>query len=282
MKNQGYTTLNMGGHLLALDTPVVMGILNATPDSFYASSRVREEREMAQRALDMAAEGASILEVGGCSTRPGSAPADEEEEMARLRRCLPVVCRACPDVPLSVDTFRPDVARMCVEEFGVAMVNDVSGGNDEMFRMVARLKVPYVLMSTAPDVETMLRTWVRQVDQLHDLGVADIVLDPGFGFGKTLEDNYRVLSQLDRLHALPQPLLVGVSRKSMACRLLDITPDEALNATTVIHTVALEKGAAILRVHDVRPAIEAIRVVSALTSKPQSNIKPQTSNLKVN
>jgi dihydropteroate synthase len=230
----------------------------------------------------MAAEGASILDVGGCSTRPGSAPADEEEEMARLRRCLPVVCRACPDVPLSVDTFRPDVARMCVEEFGVAMVNDVSGGNDEMFRMVAHLKVPYVLMSTEPDVETMLRTWVRQVDQLHDLGVADIVLDPGFGFGKTLEDNYRVLSQLDRLHALPQPLLVGVSRKSMACRLLDITPDEALNATTVIHTVALEKGAAILRVHDVRPAIEAIRVVSALTSKPQSNIKPQTSNLKVN
>ena len=262
-------TLNMGGHLLALDTPVVMGILNATPDSFYPSSRVKGEREMAQRALDMVAEGASILDVGGCSTRPGYEPVEEKEEMARLRRCLPVVRRACPDIPISVDTFRPDVARMCVEEYGVAMVNDVSGGNDDMFRMVARLKVPYVLMSIAPDVPTMLRTWVRQVDALHDLGVSDVVLDPGFGFGKTLDDNYKLLSQLDHLHALQKPLLVGVSRKSMLWRMLGITPDEALNATTAVHTVALEKGAHILRVHDVRAAVEAVRIVGKLQQMVQ-------------
>ena len=268
-------TLNMGGHLLALDTPIVMGILNATPDSFYPSSRVKGEREIAQRALGMVAEGAAVLDVGGCSTRPGYEPVEEKEEMARLRRCLSVVRSACPDIPVSVDTFRPDVARMCVEEYGVTMVNDVSGGSDEMFSMVARLRVPYVLMSTQPDVPTMLRTFAQQVDVLHDLGVADIVLDPGFGFGKTLDDNYHVLHDMERLHVLGLPLLVGVSRKSMVWRLLGITPDEALNATTVIHTVALEKGADILRVHDVRAAVEAIRVIAALTPKAQtSNLKP--------
>lgn len=251
----------MGGRLLSLDTPVAMGILNATPDSFYESSRVKSERDMSQRALDMVAEGAAILDVGGCSTRPGCEPAGEKEEMARLRRCLPVVRRACPDIPVSVDTFRPDVARMCVEEYGVTMVNDVSGGTDEMFRMVARLRVPYVLMSTQPDVPSMLRAFSRQVDSLHELGAADVVLDPGFGFGKTIDDNYCVLQQLERLHVMDLPLLVGVSRKSMVYRLLGITPDEALNATTVLHVMALEKGAHILRVHDVRAAVEAIRIV---------------------
>ena len=261
MKNQPIHTLNMGGRLLSLETPVVMGILNATPDSFYEASRLHGERETAQRVLDMVAAGAAILDVGACSTRPGGTPVDEAGEMARLRRCLPVVRRACPDVPLSVDTFRPDVARMCVEEYGVTMVNDVSGGNDEMFRMMARLRVPYVLMSTQPDVPGMMRTFADQVDVLHDLGVADIVLDPGFGFGKTLDDNYRVLGQMERLHALGLPLLVGVSRKSMVHRLLEVTPPDALNGTTVVHTVALMKGAHILRVHDVRPAAEAIRIV---------------------
>ncbi|MBR4387961.1 MAG: dihydropteroate synthase [Prevotella sp.] len=261
MKNRRYFTLNMGGRMLSLDTPVAMGILNATPDSFYESSRVKSERDISQRALDMVAEGAAILDVGGCSTRPGCEPAGEKEEMARLRRCLPVVRRACPDIPISVDTFRPDVARMCVEEYGVTMVNDVSGGSDEMFRMVARLRVPYVLMSIQPDVPSMLRTFGRQVDSLHEFGVADVVLDPGFGFGKTLDDNYRVLQQLEHLHVMDLPLLVGVSRKSMVHRLLGITPDEALNATTVLHVMALEKGAHILRVHDVRAAVEAIRIV---------------------
>ena len=252
--------------MLSLHTPVVMGILNATPDSFFAESRVQDDHAATQRMLDMVAHGVAILDIGGCSTRPGGTPVDEKEEMSRLRRFLPLVKRTCPDTPLSVDTFRPDVARMCVEEYGVAMVNDVSGGSDDMFRMVARLRVPYVLMSTQPDVTTMLRTFATQVDVLHDMGVADIVLDPGFGFGKTLDDNYRVLAHMERLHVMGLPLLVGVSRKSMIHRLLGVTPDEALNGTSIIHTLALMKGAHILRVHDVQPAVEAIRIVEHLTN----------------
>ena len=264
MKNKATLSLDLGGQLFSLHSPVVMGILNATPDSFYAASRVMDEHNMAQRALEMVSYGAAILDVGGCSTRPGSDVVDERVEMARLRRALAVVRRACPDVPLSVDTFRPDVARMCVEEYGVAMVNDVSGGTDDMFRMVARLRVPYVLMSTQPDIPSMLRTFATQVDRLHDMGVADIILDPGFGFGKTLDDNYRVLAHMERLHVLGQPVLVGVSRKSMIYRLLEVTPADALNGTTAVHTVALMKGAHLLRVHDVLPAVETIHVVERM------------------
>lgn len=284
-------TINVHGRLIDLGTPQVMGILNVTPDSFYAGSRRQTEAEIAARAMQIVAQGGTMIDIGAFSTRPGAAQVTQEEEMERLRRSLTVVRQVLPDAVLSVDTFRPDVARMAVEEFGVGIINDVSEGNvngafggtdagttlrngtedvsgadgvPEMFRMVARLGVPYVLMSLKPAVGDMLMGFAREVQQLRDLGAKDIILDPGFGFGKTLRQNYSLMAQLDRLTEMGLPLLVGASRKSMIFRLLDITPDEALNGTTVINTMALERGASILRVHDVREAVEAVRIYRML------------------
>ena len=272
------STINVHGQLLSLATPQVMGILNVTPDSFFAGSRKQTELEIAQRANQIVAEGGTIIDVGAFSTRPGADEVSMEEEMARLRKALPIIRKEQPDVALSIDTFRPEVAQMAVEEYGADIINDVSEGgitgivdtplmqdNDDeypaIFRMMGKLKVPYILMSVQKDVHDMLKGFSKEVQQLRDLGVKDIILDPGFGFGKTMEENFKLLHEMDKLQVMDLPLLVGVSRKRMIWKTLDITADEALNGTTVINTLALAKGANILRVHDVKAAVEATRLV---------------------
>ena len=273
-------TINVNGTLMDLATPRVMGIVNVTPDSFFAGSRTRTEADIARRVEQLVAEGADILDVGGYSSRPGADDVSPEEERERLRLGLGVIRRVAPEAVVSVDTFRADVARMCVEEYGAALVNDISGGelDAEMFPTVARLGVPYVLMHMQGTPQTMqdrplynnvLRDvflyFARKVQQLRDLGQKDILLDPGFGFGKTLEDNYALLAHLEEFSSVfGLPVLVGVSRKSMITRLLGVTPAEALNGTTVLNTLCLQKGVSILRVHDVRPAVEAVRLVQAM------------------
>lgn len=276
------STINVHGKLLSLATPQVMGILNVTPDSFFAGSRKQTELEIAQRANQIVAEGGTIIDVGAFSTRPGADEVSMEEEMNRLRKALPIIRKEQPDVALSVDTFRPEVAQMAVEEYGADIINDVSEGgitgivdtplmqnNDDeypaIFRMMGRLKVPYILMSVQKDVHDMLMGFSKEVQQLRDLGVKDIILDPGFGFGKTVEENFKLLSEMDKLQVMNLPLLVGVSRKRMIWKTLDITADEALNGTTVINTLALTKGANILRVHDVKAAVEAVKLVNNVT-----------------
>ena len=272
-------TLNCNGKLITLSSPQVMGILNVTPDSFYSGSRKQTEREIAERTQQILAEGGTMIDVGGCSTRPGidvggcstrpgSAPVDEEEESRRLRFALEIVRREAPDTIVSIDTFRPDVARMTVEEFGADIINDVSEGADpEMFRMVARLKVPYILMSIAPTIRDMMLRFAREIQQLRDCGQKDIILDPGFGFGKDLQQNYDVMHQLDQLDALSLPVLVGISRKRMVRQLLESDPLQALNGTTVLNTISLMKGASILRVHDVKEAVECVRIVGQMNPK---------------
>jgi dihydropteroate synthase len=270
-------TLNCNGQLLSLDTPQVMGILNATPDSFYADSRQTTEEGIVRRTHQILDEGGTMIDVGACSTRPGSEPVSEAEEMQRLRFALPIVRREAPDAIISVDTFRPVVARMSVEEFGASIINDVEGCKD-MFRMVSRLRVPYIYMSSKPTIREVLLDCAEAVDALRSMGQKDIILDPGFGFGKTpeersaqgdacLDKNYAVMQQLERMQTLQLPLLVGVSRKSMIYKLLGITADEALNGTTALNTIALLKGASILRVHDVREAVECVKIVKSLNGQ---------------
>ena len=248
-----------------LGEPQVMGILNVTPDSFYAGSRKQTEQEIAERANQIFSEGGTMVDVGGYSTRPGAVEVSEAEEIERLRFGLSIVRRELPHAVVSVDTFRPDVARIAVEEFGVNIINDVSEGCMEMYRMVARLGVPYILMSVQPTLREMLLKFSKEVQQLHDLGVKDIILDPGFGFGKTLEQNYQLMNELEKLQIMELPLLVGISRKSMIYKLLGSTANDSLNGTTVLNTIALMKGASILRVHDVREAVECVRIVAALS-----------------
>ena len=260
-------TINVPGQLMELSKPQVMGILNVTPDSFFAGSRMQTEQEIAVRANQIMAEGATMIDVGGCSTRPGSEPVSEAEEMQRLRMALGAVRREQPHAVISVDTFRPDVARMAVEEFGADIINDVSEGNMEMYRMIARLRVPYILMSVQPTLRDMLLAFAREVQQLRDLGVKDIILDPGFGFGKSVVQNYQVMNSLERLLVMELPLLVGISRKSLIYKLLGLTPNESLNGTSVLNTIALMKGASILRVHDVKEAVECVRIVESLNSQ---------------
>ena len=260
-------TLNVHGRLLDLSRPLVMGILNATPDSFFADSRQQTEEDIAVCCQKMLSEGAAIIDVGGCSTRPGGEVATEAQEMERLRMALAVVRRNQPQAVISVDTFRPDVARMAVEEFGADIINDVSGGTPEMFRMVTRLGVPYILMSLQPTIREMLLSFAEKVQQLRDMGATDIILDPGFGFGKTLEQNYQVMNELEKLLVMELPLLVGISRKSMIYRAFDCTPKEALNGTTALNTIALMKGTSILRVHDVKEAVECVRIVKSLNGQ---------------
>lgn len=276
--------INVNGRLMDLSTPRVMGILNVTPDSFFAGSRTQTEAEVARRAEQLLADGADIIDIGGYSTRPGADEVSPDEEWARLSLGLKAVRAVSAEAVVSVDTFRAEVARRCVEDYGVAIINDISGGelDADMFPTVAALGVPYILMhmqgtprtmQQAPHYDDVLREVIlylaRKVQQLRDLGVRDIILDPGFGFGKTVEDNYRLLAHLDELALFGLPVLAGLSRKSMICRVLDITPDQALNGTTVLNTLCLSKGAHILRVHDVRPAVEAVRLFSA--AKAQSS-----------
>lgn len=270
-------TINVRGRLLDLSQPMVMGILNATPDSFYSGSRKQTEAEIADRANQIIAEGGRIIDVGAFSTRPGGAKeVSLEEETERLKRALEIVRREQPDAIVSVDTYRPLVARRCVEEFGADIINDVSEGGitgivgkeiheeGDMFETVAQLGVPYILMSVQPTLAKMMQNFAAEVQRLRDLGAKDIILDPGYGFGKTLEQNYEIVSEAERLLALELPVLVGVSRKSMIYRLVGGDPTTALNGTTVLHTVSLQKGASILRVHDVKEAFETIRIVQQL------------------
>ena len=268
-------TLNCNGKLLGLHTPQVMGILNVTPDSFYADSRQQTEEAIAGRTHQILDEGGTIIDVGACSTRPDSEPVTEAEEMERLRMALPIVKREVANAVVSVDTFRPNVARMVVEEYGVDIINDVGASADlsplashhlplDMFRMVSRLRVPYIYMSRKSTVKEVMLACAEAVDRLRSMGQKDIILDPGFGFGKTLEQNYEVFKGLERMQALHLPLLVGVSRKSMIWKLLGCTPAEALNSTTVLNTIALMKGASILRVHDVREAVECVKMTQQL------------------
>lgn len=256
-------TLNIRGQLVSLDRPLVMGILNATPDSFYAASRLQTEREIAERVHQIIDEGGRMIDVGAYSTRPGASEVTQDEEMRRLRLALDIVRREQPDAIVSVDTFRADVARMAVEEYDVDIINDVSEGADEqMFRTVAHLGVPYILMSIQANLHDTLLAFSRKVQQLRDFGQKDIILDPGFGFGKTLEENYLLMDQMERLLVMELPLLVGISRKSMIYKSLGCTPAEALNGTTMLNTIALMKGASILRVHDVSAAVECCKLFS--------------------
>lgn len=269
-------TINVRGRLLDLSEPKVMGILNATPDSFFAGSRRQTEAEIADRANEIMEQGGTIIDVGAFSTRPGAGEVSEQEETKRLRHALVIVRREQPDAVLSVDTYRPAVARMCVEEFGADIINDVSEGGitgivntpiheeESMFETVARLRVAYILMSVKPDLYSMIKAFAAEVQQLRDLGMKDVILDPGFGFGKTLEQNYRIMDGMERLHELGLPLLVGISRKSMISRVLQTDASGALNGTTVLNTIALLKGASILRVHDVRECVEAVRIVGSM------------------
>lgn len=273
-------TINVKGSLLPLTPPCVMGILNVTPDSFFAGSRVQTEQAIAQRTRQIIAEGGTIIDVGGCSTRPGAAEVSEQEEMHRLRTALPIIKKTIAEIPdspataISIDTFRPDVARMAVEEFDADIINDVSEGSETMFRMAARLAKPYILTSVQPDLRSTLLTFAAKVQQLRDFGQKDIILDPGFGFGKTLEQNFALMNELEKLHVLDLPLLVGISRKSMIFKTLGCTPNEALNGTTALNTIALMKGAAILRVHDVRQAVECCLLTSHLSSCHVPTVQP--------
>lgn len=269
-------TLNLRGKLYSLCEPKIMGILNVTPDSFYAESRTSDEEHIAARVQQLMDDGADMIDIGGYSSRPGADDVSPEEEMNRLRRGLRVVRRLYPEVPISVDTFRADVARMCVEEEGADIINDISGGmmDRQMFRTVARLGVPYILMhmqgtpdtmQQAPHYDNLRREvmlyFAERIDRLCQMGAKDIIVDPGFGFGKTLEHNYELFHHLDDFNLFNLLLLVGISRKSMIYKLLGGTPQTSLNGTTVLNTIALMKGAHILRVHDVKEAVEAKRIV---------------------
>ena len=282
MKTSDTKYIRVGGELMDLSVPRVMGILNVTPDSFYADSRMQTEQAIAARVEQIVAEGGELIDIGAYSSRPGADDVSAEEEMERLRRGLAIVRRVAPQAVVSVDTFRADVAQMCVEEYGVQIINDIAGGemDDRMFATVARLQVPYIMMhmqGTPRDMQQhphydnllaeVMQYFARKVQQLRDLGAKDIILDPGFGFGKTLEHNYELLSHLEEFRLFELPLLVGVSRKSMIYRLLGGTPADALNGTTVLHTVSLMKGADILRVHDVRQAVEVVKIYQQLNTK---------------
>ena len=256
-----YITLRNGRH--SFPVPEVMGILNVTPDSFFAASRKESEAEIAQRANEIIAQGATMIDIGACSTRPGSSPVSGEEEMSRMRKALSVVRREQPDAILSIDTFRPEVAKMSVEEFGADIINDVSGGTEEMFRLVAGLHVVYLLMSSDSTTEAVGEMFSAKTAELNNMGCDNIILDPGYGFGKDIVQNYSILRQQSKLRRSHYPLLAGVSRKRMVWQLLGCTPDEALNGTTVVNAVALQNEADILRVHDVSQAKETIKIIEA-------------------
>ena len=272
-------TINIKGELFSLDRPVVMGILNVTPDSFFAGSRKRTEAEIAARIEEILAQGGDWIDIGGYSSRPDATPVTADEEMRRLELGLEILRHDYPSVPVSVDTFRADVARYCVEKYGVAMINDISAGelDPEMFRTVADLQVPYIMMHMRGTPQTMasltdytnlmdeiMLYFAEKVRQLCLMGVSDLILDPGFGFSKTLEQNYELMAHLREFGIFDLPILVGISRKRMIYQLLGGTPEESLNGTTALHTYALLNGADILRVHDVKEAVEAVRIVQKI------------------
>lgn len=273
-------TLNLRGKLYPLDEPQIMGILNVTPDSIFAESRTSDNEQIAARVKQMMDEGADMIDIGGYSSRPGADDVSPQEEMERLRRGLRIVRKLYPDVPISVDTFRADVARMCIEEEGADLINDIAAGmmDRQMFKTVARLGVPYIMMHMQGTPETMqldphynnlrrevMLYFAERIDRLCQMGAKDIIIDPGFGFGKTVEHNYELMNHLEDFSVFNLPILVGISRKSMIYKLIGGTPQTSLNGTTVLNTIALTKGAHILRVHDVKQAVEAKRIWQATT-----------------
>lgn len=273
-------TLNLRGKLYPLDEPQIMGILNVTPDSFFAESRTSDDEQIAARVKQMMDEGADMIDIGGYSSRSGADDVSPQEEMKRLRRGLRIVRKLYPNVPISVDTFRADVARMCIEEEGADLINDIAAGmmDRQMFKTVARLGVPYIMMHMQGTPETMqldphynnlrrevMLYFAERIDRLCQMGAKDIIIDPGFGFGKTVEHNYELMNHLEDFSVFNLPILVGISRKSMIYKLIGGTPQTSLNGTTVLNTIALTKGAHILRVHDVKQAVEAKRIWQATT-----------------
>lgn len=272
-------SLNIKGRLIRFDRPAVMAIVNATPDSFYAGSRAFTIAEVQQRTEALIASGADIIDLGACSTRPGSEAPDADEELRRLELALSAIRKVSSDVPVSVDTYRADVALRCVNQLGADIINDISGGtlDDRMFDIVAATGAPYVMMHTRGTPDTMqsltdyseqggvtaavLEFFAARVASLQDMGVADIIIDPGFGFAKTPEQNWEMMRELEAFAVFNRPVLVGISRKSMLTRPLGISADEALPATTAANVVALHHGASILRVHDAAAARQAIRIV---------------------
>ena len=271
--------INANGKLMDLSEPQVMGILNVTPDSFYAGSRGVTNGYILDRCQQILDEGASIIDIGAYSSRPNAQHISAEEEMSRLRTGLELIRKNHPEAIVSVDTFRADIARMCVEEYGVAIINDISAGNmdEQMFSTIARLGVPYIIMHMKGTPQNMQENphydhflkeifyyFSEKVQKLRDLGAKDIIIDPGFGFGKTIEHNYELMNHLEEFHLFELPILVGISRKSMIYKLLGTTPEEALNGTTALNTIALTKGAHILRVHDVKEAVECVKIVQKM------------------
>lgn len=282
MKGLVQYSLNINSRLLDLSEPQVMGILNVTPDSFYSGSRKQTEDEIESRVRQIIGEGASIIDIGAYSSRPNADDVSPSEEMERLRKGLSVIQRVAPNAIVSVDTFRADVAKMCVEEYGVGIVNDISGGmlDKDMFATVAKLGIPYILMHMQGTPQNMQQNphyddvvkevfmyFAEKVQRLRDLGVKDIILDPGYGFGKTVEHNYELMNHQEELLEFELPLLVGISRKSMIYKTLGITADEALNGTSVLNTISLLKGANILRVHDVATCVEVVNLIQKLLAK---------------
>ena len=268
--------INVNGRLLDLSTPQVMGVLNVTPDSFYSECRAQTDEAIVDRARQILEEGASIIDIGAYSSRPNCVDISPEEELNRLRYALKILNEVHPDAIISVDTFRASVAEVCVKEYGVAIINDISGGemDKNMFDTVIDLQVPYIMqhmqgtpqnMQDSPHYDNLMREtflyFSEKIQTLHDRGLNDIILDPGFGFGKTLDHNYELLSHLEEFKIFELPILVGLSRKSMITKLLDIPTTEALNGTTVANTIALMKGADIIRVHDVKEAVQAVKIV---------------------
>jgi dihydropteroate synthase len=261
-------TINVRGKLMSLAEPQVMGIMNVTPNSFYAASRVQTEEAIRARVRQVRDEGATIIDVGACSTNPYLEKlTTENEEMQQLDMALSILKEEDAEIPVSIDTFRSKVAQMCIEKYHVDIINDISTGKDpEMFPLVAQTGTPYILMTQKATLHDVLMEFSEKVQQLRDLGQKDIILDPGYGFGKTLAQNYKLYDEMDRFKVMELPLLVGISRKRMIYQTLDITPEESLNGTTVLNTIALMKGANILRVHDVKEAVEAVKIYKSLKS----------------
>lgn len=275
IKRMDYT-LNIRGRLMELACPRVMGILNVTPDSFYEGSRKQTEREIALRALEITEQGGAMIDIGAFSTRPGAREVSEEEEGRRLKWAIGIVRRELPEAVISVDTYRPRLARRCIAEWGADIINDVSEGgitgivntpiheDERMFDVVGELKCPYILMSVKANLHDMLKSFAMEVQQLRELGAKDIILDPGFGFGKTLDENYALMTEMDKLQVMELPVLAGISRKSMIYKLTGGTADSSLNGTAILNAIALAKGASILRVHDVKEAVEAVTIMEKM------------------
>ena len=276
-------SLNLKGELIEVTRPQVMGILNVTPDSFYSDSRSFDAEAISRRIDEMVSEGVDIIDLGAYSSRPGADEVTPQQEMQRLEMGMEILCKKAVSVPISIDTFRAEVAEFAIKTLGADIINDISAAllDENMISTVSKLKVPYIAMHMRGNPSTMsqlthydnvtaevMRELSERINRLTLAGVNDIIIDPGFGFAKTTEQNFELLRNIELLHELGYPLLVGVSRKSMIYKSLNITASEALNGTTVINTLALQAGAAILRVHDVKAAHEAIKLIQ-LTNNPQ-------------